>query len=70
MGLPSKACAIIFCLVMITAGCSSNDTSTTNTANAPAAVSPATMAQPRDIAFNSKHGNGESENRHLQPAHE
>ena len=44
--LPSKAYAIIFCLVVITAGCSSNNTSTTNTTNAPAAASPATMANP------------------------
>ena len=47
MGLmPSKAYAIIFFLVVIMAGCSSNNTSTTNTASAPASVSPATMANP------------------------
>ena len=44
--MPAKAYAIIFCLAVITAGCSSNDTSTTNTANAPASASPATMANP------------------------
>jgi hypothetical protein len=47
MGLmPAKAYAVIFCLVVITTGCSSNDTSTTNTANTPASASPATMANP------------------------
>ncbi len=43
--MPSKAYVIVFCLVMMTAGCSSNDTSTNN-ASAPASVSPATMANP------------------------
>src|SRR5882672_11464449 len=47
MGLmPAKGYAVIFCLVVITTGCSSNDTSTTNTANTPASASPATMANP------------------------
>lgn len=44
--MPAKAYAIIFCLAVITAGCSSNDSSTTNTANTPASASPATMANP------------------------
>ena len=44
--MPLKAYAVIFFLVILTAGCSSNDTSTTNTGNAPASTSPATMANP------------------------
>ena len=44
--MPAKAYTIIFCLAVITAGCSSNDTSTTNTANTPASASPATTANP------------------------
>jgi len=47
MGLmPAKAYAFIFCLVVLTAGCSSNDTSTTNTANTPASASPGATANP------------------------
>jgi len=47
MGLmPAKAYAFIFCLVVLTAGCSSNDTSTTNAANTPASASPGATANP------------------------
>ena len=44
--MPAKAYAFIFCLVVLTAGCSSNDTSTTNTANTPASASPGATANP------------------------
>lgn len=44
--MSSKGYAIIFVFVMITAGCSSNDTSNTNTTSAPVSVSPATTANP------------------------
>ncbi len=44
--MPARAYAFIFCLVVLTGGCSSNDTGTTNTANTPASASPATMANP------------------------
>jgi len=47
MGLmPAKAYAFIFCFIVITTGCGSNDTSTTNTANTPASASPGAMANP------------------------
>jgi hypothetical protein len=47
MGLmPARAHAFVFCFVVLTAGCSSNDTSTSNTANAPASASPGAMANP------------------------
>lgn len=44
--MPSKVYAVIFFLVILTAGCSSNDTNTTNTANASAPASPATGPNP------------------------
>jgi hypothetical protein len=44
--MPAKAYAVIFCLVVITTGCSSKDTSTTNTANTPASASPGATANP------------------------
>ena len=44
--MPARAYAFIFCLVVLTAGCSSNDTSTTNTANTPASASPDATANP------------------------
>ena len=44
--MPAKAYAVIFCLVVVTTGCSSNDTSTTNNANTPASASPGATANP------------------------
>jgi hypothetical protein len=44
--MPAKVYALIFCLVVITTGCSSNDSGNTNTANAPASASPGTAANP------------------------
>jgi len=44
--MPARAYAFIFCLVVLTGGCSSNDTGTTNTANTPASASPGATANP------------------------
>jgi len=51
--MPTRVYAIIFCLFLIMTGCTSSDTpAPANSAGAPGAASPATMASPGTVASN------------------